>query len=108
MHNYIFLFNQPCSNNLLSTYWSRAWPAVMWLSCILAVTLSGTIKDESQYWKASPPSPPKKPTEYIPLSFASLRVSITFLEFPEVVIANNTSPLTERAENTLLKTSSGA
>ena len=42
------LVNQPLSNSLSSTYCSKAWPAVIWLSCILAVTLSGTTNAKSQ------------------------------------------------------------
>ena len=67
-------------------------PAVIWLSWILAVTLLGTKKIESQYLIASPPSPPKKPNEYMPWDFAYFKASTIFEEFPDVEIASNISP----------------
>ena len=79
----------------------------MWLSCILAVTLSGTTNARSQYLSASPPSFPKKPTVNISLAWANLSVSIIFLELPDVVIARRISPSDDNPEKTLLNISSG-
>ena len=78
----------------------------IWHSWTLAVILEFTKIGILQYFFAEPPSLPKKPTVRIFLFLQNFNALIMFFEFPEVVIANKTSPGLYNASKFLLKISS--